>query len=112
MAKGYHNEDVPVDVLFFPCRNHKGRAPVLAKDILVSNTNSTGRRTGLSADLHIIATFSVQYLHAAGTRVLSPWVLSMQASPCTYCLGHGGPYDMEGFQKCLHPLKVLAKAYV
>ena len=23
-----------------------------------------------------------------------------------------GPYDMEGFQKCLHPLKVLAKAYV
>ena len=29
-----------------------------------------------------------------------------------YCLGNGGPYDMEGFQKCLHPLKVLAKAYV
>ena len=33
---------------------------------------------------------------------------------CVYviCLGNGGPYDMEGFQKCLHPLKVLAKAYV
>ena len=29
-----------------------------------------------------------------------------------HCLGNGGPYDMEGFQKCLHPLKVLAKAYV
>ena len=29
-----------------------------------------------------------------------------------YCLGNGGPYDMEGFHKCLHPLNVLAKAYV
>ena len=68
MAKGYHNENVPVDVLF------------LAEDIPVLNTNSTGRRTGLSADLHIIATFAVEYLDAVGTRVLSPWVLCMQAS--------------------------------
>ena len=30
----------------------------------------------------------------------------------TLCLGNGGPYDMEGFQKCLHPLKVLATAYI